>query len=528
MKNSRSTKRALLSSVIALLVCFTMLLGTTYAWFTDTAVSANNKIVAGVLDVELWQHSAEGDVRISDSKEPVFTDDIIWEPGMTETVYLSIRNNGNLELKYKVMLVVTEVSNDDLTEVMEYAITPDAKYGVNDIVWGGNGVKVEATENETQAIDVVLQPGDEHFFALSVHMLETAGNEFMAESISFDIKVLAGQAVNGDETYDALAEYPNEAFATVDPNAAATQVDVTNEEGYKAGSAVIPAGAIADDATKVSVKISPSTYTPNITIAAGSEKKTVDVKVEGLKENNTELVKVSLKIEAGLDPATVKVYHYNDLVPGSTYNPNTGYVTFETAEFSPFTVVFDAQSEYVPPVAPAGEYPVATVTYASEHVNADIDWGNYGQWSPTAGLDSKLESAFVFACPENLDPEVEAAYEYWYCDFYVSLDEDLGANQLFLGGNYGSFGWVGFHNGDLELPANTEIGLLESVTTNPWTYADVRDYVGEFTCGVGDVNDALNGATFTVKLRLTNPANTAEFYDVNVVTYTFGGNYTIQ
>jgi hypothetical protein len=80
----------------------------------------------------------------------------------------------------------------------------------------------------------------------------------------------------------------------------------------------------------------------------------------------------------------------------------------------------------------------------------------------------------------------------------VKLDKDLGENEIFLGGNYGSFGWVGFHNGELTLEANTEIGLLESVTTNPWTYADVYNFVGEFICGVGDVDDALNGATVTV------------------------------
>ena len=208
MKNSRSTKRALISSVIALFICFTMLLGTTYAWFTDTAASANNKIVAGTLDVELWQHTATGSENISDSNKPVFTDSIIWEPGQTETVYLSIRNNGNLELKYKVLLVVTSVSHDDLTKVMEYAITPDATYSESEIAWNGNGTKVVKGQNDTQAIDVVLQPGDEHFFALSVHMLEEAGNEFMAESISFDIMVLAGQAVNGNETYDEDAIYP--------------------------------------------------------------------------------------------------------------------------------------------------------------------------------------------------------------------------------------------------------------------------------------------------------------------------------
>ena len=255
-----------------------------------------------------------------------------------------------------------------------------------------------------------------------------------------------------------------------------------------------------------------------------------DVTVTGLKENNTTPVKVSIKLPANLDPATVKLYHYDTEI-ASNYNPNSGYVTFESATFSPFTIVYDAESDYeAPDVNGNMERPTATVTYESQYVGeeAEIEWGNYGQWSPTEGLDSNLEAAFTFACPTNLDPEVEAAFENWYCDFYVSLDRALGANQIFLGGCYGSIGWVGFHNGDLTLEANQEIGLLESVTTNPWTYADIRDYVGTFICGVGDVDNALDGATFTVELRLTNPDDASEFYNVNVVTYTFGGTYNIQ
>ena len=167
------------------------------------------------------------------------------------------------------------------------------------------------------------------------------------------------------------------------------------------------------------------------------------------------------------------------------------------------TVVYDAESVYVPNVPAGVTAPKAVVDYAAEYVNnADIEWGNYGQWSPTAGLDANLEAAFVFQCPENLDEKVREAFEYWYCDFYVSLDRDLAANE--------------------------EIGLLKSVTTNPWTYADVESFVGTFTCGVGDVDDALEGATFTVKLRLTNPANEAEYHDVNVVKHTFGGNSNID
>ena len=53
MTSSKSTKRALVSSALAILMCVAMLIGTTFAWFTDTASTAVNKIQAGTLDVQL-------------------------------------------------------------------------------------------------------------------------------------------------------------------------------------------------------------------------------------------------------------------------------------------------------------------------------------------------------------------------------------------------------------------------------------------------------------------------------------------
>ena len=137
MTNTKTTKRALLMSVMALFLCVTMLMGTTYAWFTDSVTSANNKIVAGNLDVQLWMHNGTEYVDISDSTQPLFgadddslavndPTDTVWEPGKTQVVYLSIRNGGNLALKYKVAINVKNSTNN-LHEVMQYAITPDAQ-----------------------------------------------------------------------------------------------------------------------------------------------------------------------------------------------------------------------------------------------------------------------------------------------------------------------------------------------------------------------------------------------------------------
>lgn len=542
MTNVKSTKHALVSSLVALILCFSMLIGTTYAWFTDSAVSANNKITTGTLDVELyeWNGAVTDDranaVMITDSKEPVFDDTIVWEPNYTEVVYLSIRNNGDLALKYKVAIAVTDMtqSNYSLAEVMEYAIAPDAQYG-SVTEWAGNGTKVapEIGVNETAYEDIELAPGEEHFFALSVHMLETAGNEYMNKSITFDIRVLAGQATDeedafGNDNYDEFAGYPGIGFIPAMPaGSAGVEIDLIGLDETKVGSILVPAAA-AQPNTPIEVVVEDSDYKGNFTVASGSETMAYDVTVKGLVDGNTTPVKVQLKLGAGYDPTTVKLYHYDTEIDCS-YDPNTGYVTFETATFSPFSIVYDAESVYVPKPALPENIPTAKISYYADWVDADIEWSGFNGIGPTEGLDDNIDAAFVFECPA----EVDEAYRNWLCDFYVSLDRDLGENQIFLGGQYGSY-LVGFHNGELTLEAGQEIPLLgTAISGDPtgitnWTYDQIESFVSTFTCGVGDVDGALEGATFTVALRLINPDDHSEYYDVNVVTHTFGGNSNID
>ena len=108
--NSKNTKRALLSSVVAMLVCFTMLLSTTFAWFTDTAVSGSNIIQSGKLDIELEYYNGTEWKDVNASSE-ILDKDALWEPGYTEVVYLRIKNAGSLALKYQLGInVVSETA----------------------------------------------------------------------------------------------------------------------------------------------------------------------------------------------------------------------------------------------------------------------------------------------------------------------------------------------------------------------------------------------------------------------------------
>ena len=105
MTKRHSTKKALIASVLMLAMCFSMLVGTTFAWFTDSVSSSGNKIVSGTLKVDLLMGTAEDTyVSIAGEDAAIFgadslvaqnnAADTLWEPGKTQIVYLAVENLG--------------------------------------------------------------------------------------------------------------------------------------------------------------------------------------------------------------------------------------------------------------------------------------------------------------------------------------------------------------------------------------------------------------------------------------------------
>ena len=108
-----NTKRALLTSALAIVACVAMLIGSTFAWFTDTSSTAVNKIQAGNLKIEVeYRTSLEGDWRaLNDATDLFGGEDTLFEPGHTRVVELKIKNAGSLALKYKIgMNIVSETA----------------------------------------------------------------------------------------------------------------------------------------------------------------------------------------------------------------------------------------------------------------------------------------------------------------------------------------------------------------------------------------------------------------------------------
>ena len=198
MKGKRSTRTALLSSVLALVLCVAMLVGATFAWFTDTASTSVNKIQSGALEVLLldeYGNDLEGKTLEWDTNDNRAQDQILWEPGCTYDLQsFKIKNSGNLALKYKI--VISGIAGSaKLNEAIDWTY----KVGDDDVA----NLSAEGRLAAGAETDLITITG---------HMQETAGNEYQNLTIDgIGITVVATQdTVENDSygnQYDSLSEY---------------------------------------------------------------------------------------------------------------------------------------------------------------------------------------------------------------------------------------------------------------------------------------------------------------------------------
>ena len=200
------TKKTLLFSLLVLIVCFGMFLGTTYAWFTDSVSSAGNIIQTGTLKVGMqW---ADGKSSLTESTEwkdasvgTIFNNKN-WEPGYTEVKHIKISNNGSLALKYQV-LIKPEGEVSKLADVIDVYYSDPAKQvasrsDLNELEKLGTLTEVLAKLVETGS--GVLEAGKADTITLALKMQEEAGNEYQGLALceGFAIQVVATQ-VNAEE-----------------------------------------------------------------------------------------------------------------------------------------------------------------------------------------------------------------------------------------------------------------------------------------------------------------------------------------
>ncbi len=252
MTKIKTTKRALLAAVLALVVSISMLVGTTFAWFTDSVTSANNKIVSGNLkvDLEMYDKATDKWNSIKENQDPIFTYEN-WEPGYVDAKLLKIENEGSLALKWKAVFV-SEAPLGILADVIDVyvkeAVTEadfEALTREDVVTWTNAGTVREFVNGIEASTTGTLLAEKSETLGIALKMRESAGNEYMNESIgSFDIKILATQLASEfdsfDEKYDIFADYDGEIS-----NVASLQAAFNAGGTYKlVDDVTIPAGNV--------------------------------------------------------------------------------------------------------------------------------------------------------------------------------------------------------------------------------------------------------------------------------------------
>ena len=225
MTKQTSTKKTLLTSVLSLVLCMAMLVGTTFAWFTDSVTSANNKIQAGNLDIELEYYTGTEWETVEDATE-LFTGNL-WEPGHTEVVYLRLTNKGTLALKYQLGVNIVSETGSVNVEGDNFKLSQYIEYGVvegKEPSFAKREDAVAAVEDNSKAIaggysksGNMTTKGQEVYLAMVVYMPESVGNEAnyatgeAVPTIDLGVNLLATQYTyesdSFDEMYDEKAEY---------------------------------------------------------------------------------------------------------------------------------------------------------------------------------------------------------------------------------------------------------------------------------------------------------------------------------
>lgn len=407
MKHKR---RALFQSVISLLLCFSMLVGTTFAWFTDSVSSGRNTIAAGTLDVELYHSNAAVTDEKVDAATELFKDlngnPILWEPGAVSYENLRIANEGDLALAYQLLLStanenhVVEASGAKYglsqilkVGVVEGGITATDRAGVVASVEGANWTTLasfmrsgsllpegDGESEKTWGIVVYWQPGEyDNYWNLNNGKQLDQGEFLM---LDLGIKLIAAQAEHESDAfgtdYDKVAATVT--FPVFVATGSVTTPVVPNENNQVADtmlmtagqvSASIPAGVqLAEETTALTMTIAEMGESgANLTLKENEAIRSLDVHIEGVGANNTVPITVTMKEIApkGLNIGNYKLYHVETDAEGNKttnemtlvdsaadftehnqfkYDPATGDIVLYMATFSEVAVVADTKNAW--------------------------------------------------------------------------------------------------------------------------------------------------------------------------------------
>ena len=243
--SKKTTKRALWMSVLSLFLCFSMLVGTTFAWFTDEVESGLNQIVAGNLDVELYHANTKDEYAEVTSETKLFdeVDPKLWEPGAVAFENLTVTNEGTLALKYQLSIIfenATVVNGHSLAEALQVGVVEGGIQGTTrDAVLA----EVKAWQPlATFTLSGELEAGDKATYGIVIWWEPTEndnwfnmnnGNQGKILSIDLGVRLFATQLMSEEDSFGK--DYDDGAYLPIVYTEAELKSALENNESVQLG-----------------------------------------------------------------------------------------------------------------------------------------------------------------------------------------------------------------------------------------------------------------------------------------------------
>ncbi len=401
MKNAMSIKNRLISAVLVLVMMISSLVGTTFAWFTDTVTSVGNTIESGSLKVDLLHKVGDDWISLKENEDHLVFDYKKWEPGFTLVETLKVQNLGSLALKYRLSVEVeagtaTKGSNGEkLADVIDvwvyYGESSASGYGAITAAnsgWVKKGTLSEVMNKPTEFINGNLLPtgnvsNDPNVAVgnqtvnVALHMQESAGNEYQNLSVgNIYVNLVATQLSSESDSYgsdyDNDAEFPTFSGSYIasapveldNENKVVNDVMLLSDDGTI--GAIVPAGTLLKPGTtKLTLNVTTLDKSESNVVASENQNlNAIDVHVAEVAEGNTTPIIVTIEqlLAPGLNMGNYDLYHVEDGATVAmsyvadaadldvhnefTYDPATGDVKVAMASFSEVVTLSDKENAW--------------------------------------------------------------------------------------------------------------------------------------------------------------------------------------
>lgn len=255
-----SLYRSLCTSLLSTLLSLVMLVGTTFAWFTESITTGVYTITAGKLSTVTWYCNESSPWKLLENgNNDLFSDMAFNAPNATQTAYLKLENKSSNPVKYLISFLCVEetagalensngtnTSDQELSKLMSFAYTvaSDTNFSTSE-----NGT-VTLDKSKDDPFSIPVQGNSTVFVKLELKLDNYESTWAGEQTIKLRLKLVITQPDNNDledgssTTSQALQAEPPVTVGEAETSEGANlTVGVTIENALEPPS---PAGEPAD------------------------------------------------------------------------------------------------------------------------------------------------------------------------------------------------------------------------------------------------------------------------------------------